>query len=305
MRLRAGLLMLIAFATVATAGTAQDAPEAAAPAKDRNIIVRPPPTEAERHKQLRDFTREVVRPPKMRQPIAKFAFPVCVKVLGLAPEDGEAIAERVRENAEALGVGADRSPECVPTVRVAFMAPAAGPATGWLTSESPQLAHLASYQRERVLAESGPVRAWNKVVVRNAEGQPFHYADPKAVLDRGVALPPLFEPFSATDPIVTTEITGAAVLIAREAAHGFTFGQLADYATMRALLDIGAPEGEVAAPTILTLFTAPDPPDGLTVFDKALVRELYDASRNVKPRRVYNDIARAAVAAERSDEGRN
>jgi hypothetical protein len=31
------------------------------------------------------------------------------------------------------------------------------------------------------------------------------------------------------------------------------------------------------------------------------VRELYDASRNAKPRRVYNDIARAAVAAERAE----
>ncbi len=302
MRLRTGLLMMIAFATVATAGNAQDAPEAAEPAKDPNIIVRPPPTEAKRHKQLRDFTREVVRPAKMRQPIAKFTFPVCVEVRGLAGEDAAVIAERIRENAEALGVGADRKPDCVPTVRVAFMAPEAGPASGWLTSDSPQLAHLASYQRERVLAESGPVRAWHKVAVRDATGKAF-----RPQLGDQLRFPTFteIEPLSNSDPIITTEITGAAVLIAREAAHGFTLGQLADYATMRALIDSGAPEGEVAAPTILTLFTAPDPPDGLTVYDKALVRELYDASRNAKPRRVYNDIARAAVAAERSDEGRN
>ena len=38
---------------------------------------------------------------------------------------------------------------------------------------------------------------------------------------------------------------------------------------------------------------------------QALVRELYDASRNAKPRRVFNDIARAAVAAERSGAGGN
>jgi hypothetical protein len=299
MRIWAGLMMPIAFATAATA---QDAPDAAAPAKDPNIIVRPPPTEDERHKQLRDFTREVIRPPKLRQPIAKFAFPVCVDVRGLALEDAAVIAERIRENAEALGVGADRAPDCVPTVRVAFMAPAAGPATGWLTLESPQLAHLPQDQRNRVLAESGPVRAWSKIAVRDADGRAFrpHLGD-----QRSFPTFSLFEPYSNSDPIITTEITGAAVLIAREASHGFTLGQLADYATMRALIDIGAPEGEVAAPTILTLFTAPDPPGGLTVFDKALVRELYDASRNAKPRRVYNDIARAAVAAERSDKGRN
>lgn len=296
MRKFAGIFIALSIAAPAAA---QDAPPRAAP----EIIVRPPPTEAERHKQLREFTREVIRPPRMRHPVAKFAFPVCVTVLGLAPEDAEAIAERIRENADALGVGADRSPTCVPTVRVAFMAPAAGPAESWLSADSPQLAHLVSYQRERVLAEAGPVRAWNRIVVRDPEGRPLPNGDPQALIVGGATVPTFFEPLSVTDPIVTTEITGAAVLIGREAAHGFTLGQLADYATMRALLGTGAPEGGAPISTILTLFDDPAPPAGLTDYDKALVRELYDASRNAKPRRVYNDIARAAVAAERPGSG--
>lgn len=298
MRVWAGVLMLIAFATMATA---QNAPDTAAPAKDPNIIVRPPPTEAERHRELREFTRAVIRPPRMNHPVAKFAFPVCVTVLGLAPEDAEVIAERIRANAEVLGVGADRKLDCTPTVRVAFMAPAAGPPESWLTAESPQLAHLASYQRERVLGEAGPVRAWNKIAVRDFDGRPVHHADPGAVLYGGQPILSLIDPLSATDPIVTTEITGAAVLISRDAAHRFTLGQLADYATLRALLGTGAVEGDAPAPTILTLFTAPAPPAELTDYDKALVRELYNASRNAKPRRVFNDIARAATKAERSE----
>lgn len=295
MRLRAGVLMLIAAASPAAG---QDAPTAAEPTPKPQIIVRPPPTEAERHKQLRDFTREVVRPPKLRQPIAKFAFPICVDVRGLAPEDAAVIAERIRENAEALGVGADRAPDCVPTVRVAFMAPAAGPASAWLTPQSPQLAHLASYQRERVLGERGPVRAWNKVAVRDAAGKAI-----RPQLGDQLRFPTFteIEPLSTSDPIITTEITGAAVLISREAAHGFTLGQLADYATMRALLGTGEVEAGAPVRTILTLFDDAAPPAGLTDFDKALVRQLYDASRNAKPRRVFNDIARAATEAERSD----
>jgi hypothetical protein len=262
------------------------------------IIVRPPPTEAERKAELREFSREVIRPPRMRQPLAKFAFPVCVEVRGLAPEDAAVIAERIRENAEALGVGANRKPDCVPTVRVAFMAPAAGPAEAWLNPESPQLAHLAGYQRERVLAESGPVRAWNKVAVRDADGRAFR---PQFGDQRRFPTFSRFEPYSTTDPIVTTEIIAAAVLISRDAADGLTLGQLADYATVRTLLGTGAPEGAVPVPTILTLFSDPAPPAGLTDFDRALVRELYDASRNAKPRRVFTDIARATAAAERSE----
>jgi hypothetical protein len=272
------------------------------PAEGPTIIVRPPPTEAERKAELRDFTREVIRPPRMRQPLAKFFYPVCVEVRGLAPEDGEVIAERIRENADALGVGANRKPDCVPTVRVAFMAPAAGPAERWLDADSPQLAHLVSYQRERVLTESGPVRAWNKVAVRDADGRAFR---PQFGDQRRFPTFSLFEPLSTTDPIVTTEIIAAAVLISRDAADGMTLGQLADYATVRTLLGTGAPEGTVPAPTILTLFSDPAPPAGLTDFDRALVRELYDASRNAKPRRVFNDIARAVAQAERSDARRN
>jgi hypothetical protein len=172
--------------------------------------------------------------------------------------------------------------------------------------ESPQLAHLASYQRERVLAESGPVRAWNRVVVRDFNGEPLMLATARAFGDQARNPDIVFlDPYSATDPITTTEITAAAVLIAREAADGLTLGQLADYATMRTLLGTGAPDGDTPAPTILTLFADPQAPAGLTNFDRALVRELYDASRNAKPRRVFNDIARAAVAAERSGAGGN
>jgi hypothetical protein len=50
--------------------------------------------------------------------------------------------------------------------------------------------------------------------------------------------------------------------------------------------------------TILALFDDPDPPAGLTAFDRALVAELYNASRNPAARRVHNDIARAAQQAE-------
>ena len=282
-----GLSLLAALAlSAAPPPAAGEVPETEARAP---IIVTPPPTPSERRKELRDFTREIIRPPRMHQPVAKFAFPVCPEVRGLAPEDAAAIAERIRENARMLGVGASSDPACVPTIRAGFMAPQAGPPTSWLTDGSAQLAHLASHQRARVLAETGPVRAWNRVVVRDYFGQPLV-----------VGQMTQYEPISHHDPLITTEITGAAVLIARASAEGFKLAQLADYITLRALLGTGAPEqgSEVPVRTILTLFDDPDPPAGLTEFDRALVAELYNASRNPTARRVYNDIARAAQQAE-------
>lgn len=267
------------------AAARDDAPEGA------TIIVRPPLTENERKQELREFTKQIVRPPRMRHPVAKFFYPICPQVLGIAAEEAEAIAERIRENARALGIGANTDPACLPTVKVAFMAPAAGPSDRWLTADSAQLAHLAIYERKRVLGESGPVRAWNRVVVRDFNRQPIEVGKMIEI-----------DPYSPSDPIVTTEITGSAVLIAREAAEGFTLAQLADYITMRTLIGTGAPASEegVAARTILTLFDHPHPPAEMTAFDRALVAELYNASRNSSPRRVYHDIARAAVEAERN-----
>ena len=255
------------------------------------IIVRPPATESERRQELREFTKQIVRPPRMHQPIAKFFFPVCPQVRGLAAADAEAIAERIRQNARALGIGANDDPKCTPTILVAFMSPAAGPPEKWLSADSPQLAHLAARERERVLSEAGPVRAWHRVEVRDFYGQP-------QVVGETTLIDP--QPKSKTDPIVTTEITGAAVLIARDAAEGLTLAQLADYATMRTLIGSGAlPDGGLTpVETILSLFEDGDPPIEMTAFDKALVAELYNASQNSSARRIYNDIAAAAVKSE-------
>ena len=290
MRSHAIRLAIALAGMFAAPAAAQDAAAQDNIPQGTTIIVRPPLTENERKQELREFTKQIVRPPRMRHPVAKFFYPICPQVLGLATDDAEAIAERIRENARALGVGANTDPACLPTVKVAFMAPAAGTSERWLTVDSVQLAHLAIYERERVLAENGPVRAWNRVVVRDFNGEPIEVGTMIQI-----------EPYSRNDPIVTTEITGAAVLIAREAAVGFTLAQLADYITMRTLIGTGAPLSEegVPADTILTLFDKPDPPAEMTSFDRALVAELYNASRNSSPRRIYNDIARAAVKSER------
>lgn len=285
----------------AAAGTL---PQAPVPARDgTTIIVTPPPSESERREELRAFAKQIIRPPRLRQPVARFLHPVCVKVLGLPPPDAEAIAHRIRANARAFGIGSDDDPACRPTIKVAFMAPQAGPPERWLAADSPLIAHLAGYQRERVLGEMGPVRAWNRIAVRDVNGRAF-----RVRLGDQLRFPEYteVEAFNSSDPIVTTEITGAAVLISRDAARGFTPAQLADYATLRTLIGTSAPPGEGVLParTILTLFEDAVPPAEMTPFDRALVAELYDASRNASARRVYNDIARAAVETERAGEAR-
>ena len=273
------------------------------PSQSTTIIVTPPASQSELREELRDFTKQIIRSPRLRQPVAKFLHPVCVKVLGLAAPDAEAIAQRIRAHARDFGIGSDDNPDCIATVRVAFMAPEAGPPERWLSADSPAIAHLAGYQREQVLREAGPVRAWNRVAVRDVNGRAF-----RVRLGDQLRFPEYteVEAFNSSDPIVTTEITGAAVLISREAAHGFTLAQLADYATVRTLIGTSAPsrDGSLPAPTILSLFDDAEPPAEMTSFDRALVAELYNASRNSSALRIYNDIARSAAEAKRATQSR-
>lgn len=275
------------------------------PPPNRNnleIVVTPPITQGERREQLRDFARAVIREPRRGLPIARFRFPVCAKVIGLADDDARAIETRIHDNAARIGLGADPDPDCTPTIRAAFMAPGAGPPESWLSDDSPQLAHLPIWQRRELQAEAGPVRAFNRVIVRDHEGQPINGSEKNGrVMDAGI--PTLVDPLGASDPINVAEITGAAILIEREAADGFTLAQLADYITLRTLLATGTPDADtiVAAPTILTLFQGRDAPAGMTSFDEALLQALYRASRNSTPRRVISDVAVRTVRAERAE----
>jgi len=49
------------------------------------IIVTPPPTESERRQELRDFTKQIIRSPRLRQPVAKFLYRYASRCLALQP----------------------------------------------------------------------------------------------------------------------------------------------------------------------------------------------------------------------------
>ncbi|MEM7666213.1 MAG: hypothetical protein AAF250_10200 [Pseudomonadota bacterium] len=272
----------------ASADSAQQAEQSAS--QEPTIIVTAPKSDAERRKELREMARNVIRPPRQGRPIARFFYPVCPKVVGLDPASAEAIEARIRANAEEFGIGANPDRDCTATVRVAFMSTRAGPPESWLSYSSPALAHLVKYQRQRVLEEDGPVRAWNKTKMRDFDGRPIRFDEGFAEIKahRGA-------------PIVTNEITGAAVLIGRKAAEGKSVRQLADYASIRSFVGTGAADGNALAPaqTILALFQSDNPPSELTTFDRALISQLYSTSKNSWQRRVYLNVAAQALRSER------
>jgi len=73
------------------------------------------------------------------------------------------------------------------------------------------------------------------------------------------------------------------VLFDRTGVRGKTVIQLADYATMRGFARTRPAEGDAAIDTILALFDeGAVPPGGLTDFDKAYLRSLYEGIPNLR-----------------------
>lgn len=285
-------------ALLASAATWQSAPTDAVSARTAaqddsdQIIVTAPPTETERRAQIRNMAREVVRKPRDGYPIARFFLPVCPKVVGLSPEDAETVELRIRENARNYGPGERESRSCKPNLKVVFLAESVGPANTWLDQNSESISHLLSYQKQRVIDEQGPVRAWNISELRDADGRRL---EDKAGLNN-VRLN------SRLTHSVTNEITGAMMLIEIAAAKDKTLKQIADYASMRAFVGTQSVSDEDGLPveTILTLFADQPSPSELTEFDRALIAKLYSLPRNARAARIFGAVSSRTISLEKA-----
>lgn len=271
-------------------------PESTAPPSDSDqIIVTAPPTESERRAQIRKMAREVVRKPRDGYPIARFFLPVCPKVVGLAPLDAKEIEFRIRENARQYGPGERKNKNCTPNLKVVFLAESVGPADTWLDVDSESLSHLLSYQKRRVINEKGPVRAWNISELRDSDGR-------RLEANAGINNVRLNSRLTYN---VTSEITGAMMLIEFGAAKTKTLKQLADYASMRAFVGTQSVDDDsnLPADTILTLFSDQAAPEELTEFDRALIAKLYSLPRNALSSRIFGAVSSKAVDLENAEAG--
>ena len=287
---------IMAIATMAVSQPVVDGPaepDAATTSEDQ-IIVTAPPTQAERRSQIRELAREVVREPRAGYPIGRFFLPVCPKVVGLSAIDAQEMEFRIRENARNFGPGERKNADCEPNLKVVFLAPSVGPADTWLDHDSESISHLLSYQKQRVLDEQGPVRAWNISMLRDADGR-------KLEANAGINNVRLNSRLTYS---VTNEITGAMMLIEFDAAKDKTLKQLADYASVRAFVGTESVGSSQPLPvdTILSLFSDAAAPEELTEFDQALITKLYSLPRNASTAKIFGAVAARAVNLEEGAE---
>lgn len=308
MRTLPPLLSLILLSAAPVTAQSADTPAQRTDQAQPEIVVegqidRAPLTPRERRVQLREMVTDIINIPRAGRTVATYFEGICPRVIGLPEAETRVVETRIAQNAQSLGANRrDVRNNCRPNVTVIFVPASKGPPSAWLTDDNDMLGHLLSYERNSVLSESDPVRAWTYNAARSADGAPLPVA--------------LGQPISGAQSFnnqtrfasrlrtnSTIEITGSAIMIELAAANGKTLAQLADYASMRTFGNTRGLRGDAmpTADTILTLFRSDTPPEGLTTFDRALISKMYDTKRTARARRYYSGIANRALELEQEE----
>jgi len=223
----------------------------------------------------------------IEDPLPRVADPLCPGIIGLDVAMAEGIISRIRANAQSFGVPLADEATCDPNLVVAIVTDG----QAWLADLANRRGYLFRdmdrVDREELLATTGPVRAWNQVVVRTRDGMQVGLRENLTSLPTAGG----WQAHSRIYRPVRKDITYSLVLFDREGAANLSPAQLADYATVRAL-SAELPEiGAVPGPTILGLFSAgSERVAGLTSHDREWLDRLYSGPANT-----VGSVARRAL----------
>jgi hypothetical protein len=277
--LRVGVAALLAGCLLSAApGSSQEA-EQAAPEDDNRIVVTgqtEQPTSSEVSRQARSITQGG---DFRRSPLARFERRLCPGVIGLTPDMAALVIDRVRYNADQLGLTlTEDDGSCSPNLVVAFVRDGQAELAALHKEHGYMFDSLELHELRALLAETGPVRVWTSTMTRTRDG---------------TAVPP---PRGGETPIAAMWMAHSKIYLATrediefvmvmfdiEKMKGKTLVQLADYATMRGLART-KPATDDGQPldTILALFDQNGAPtDELTSFDRAYLASVYDSIPNL------------------------
>jgi hypothetical protein len=262
---------LIAALVAVLAGGARGAEP---PASDTiNVIGRKP---EEIRREAQEFVRRVA---VAERPVARWAEPICPKVMGVAPEVGGRVAARIRNVASEAGIKVAKAP-CRTNIVISFASDGAA-LTRAIAAKAPgRLIDVAAEDRPALLGGDAPIRWWHATEMRakNGLGTTGNEAPPFAKLDGPGGVPMGGEVFfqynsSIAGTQMVRVLKAATVIIDANRATGMPLDSVAAYAALVSLAEIQARDG-TPANSILSLFQ-PDGPRGLTTLDTAFLRALY------------------------------
>lgn len=273
---------IIGFSAAAAAHSAQEVP----PPADADTIV----ITGERltREELRERAVAFVRGTGVasgRTPVARWAEPVCLKVMGIRGDQAEQVARQMKVIAASAGVGIAEG-DCKANAWITFTADAAA-LVQEIDRRSPRrLAEVPREARDALIKGDAPVRWWYLTDTRSRHGQ----KSMRQTLDVEGASGTSGGASTSNSPlgveaiahygssVISTQVVraigNATVVFDADAVKGHSLEAIAAYAAMVAFAEIRdaefVPEG-----SILGLFHSPDAPQEMTAQDAAFLRALY------------------------------
>lgn len=270
------LALATALALSLPASAAAQERDDSPPASGRDIVVTGIPDDVTTG-EVRRQARDIAQPAGsiLEVPLARFEDRLCPGVMGLEDEFAFAFNARLRANAEMLGIRL-MDDDCRPNFVVLFSNDGEQFFRNLIDERPQEFRFLHSGEISDIL-EPGPVHVWTNVEPRTLTGMPIARV-------RDLTSPPRMGVWAAHTRIYTTtrnDIVSVMIAFDREDVGGMSLRQLADYATMRGLAQTRPPSDAQGIDSILTLFDSDTPPQGLTEFDQAYLRSLYDGIPNL------------------------
>ena len=251
-----------------------------------------------------DFVREVGQPARGRG-LARWQGSVCASVVNLRPETAHYLVDRVSTVAQDVGLRAG-APGCNPNIIIIATDDAAG-FSRRLVADRRRLFLLGGAGMDqgfsgldRFVDSDRAVRWWNVSVPTDSNTGQRAARLPGDVLDgtgKGSAMQ--YAPQIAVNLVsrMSTQIVDVServfVVLDVDKIGGVSLAQLGDYISMISLAQINADADTTGYATVLNLFDDPAQTPGLTNWDKAYLKGLYDAQRT----RQNRNSARTEIAA--------
>jgi len=242
---------------------------------------------------VQGLARQVTGRLPFDRPIARFQQPMCLAIAGVKDAIVDGFAARIVGNAKLARVPIATG-DCKTNALVIFTSNTrkeleqARKKNRWI------FGNLGVAALKKMLESRDPAYAWRATQVLGTNGMPVQYDDREIPQNRTIEMSGRLK-----QPIMIG-VTGAIVIIDRDAADGKTAQQLADYATLRLL----APTAEIreltpgASATMMTLFLdAANAPAELTDFDVAFLDGVYAIAGNVPASNVYGEVFNSLMKA--------
>lgn len=273
-------------------------------ATGQDIVVTGRAEEEPTRREISRQARAVTRPQNMyHEPLARFEDRLCPGIMGIKVEHAEIMVDRIRRNAEEIGITLADPEKCSPNFIVAFVTDGQQHLASLARTQGHLFSETTAVERQEILSQQGPARVWTTTSMRSRDGMPMTQRD-------GLVNPPTVSAWSAHSKIylpVREDITQVLVLFDAEGVAGRSLVQLADYATIRGLARTRPVEDDPTMDTILTLFHSDTPPWTLTEFDRAYLAAIYASIPNMpgitKLLDVNRQLRRQEVAEARQAEG--